>query len=187
MNKLIGITGLARAGKDEFGKIFVKHGFKRTAFANALKSATAYIANEESTLYFDDEAKEEYTEALQTTRRMALQKVGSAVRNALGPETWVRRVIRAWDAQGNPPTVITDCRYPNEAQAIRDRGGLIVRIVRPDNVGLSGEAAQHESENGLPDDLVDIEIVNDGTLGELAAEALKIVRMVGGSEELLNE
>jgi hypothetical protein len=178
MSILIGITGSARAGKDSFGSHFVKYGFKRTAFANALKTATAYIANEDSTLYFGDDTKEEYTEALQTTRRMALQKVGSAVRNSLGPDTWVRRVIRAWDAQGNPPTVVTDVRYPNEARAIRERGGLIVRITRP-GAGLTGEAATHESENGLPDDLVDVEIVNDGTLSELQAEAKKVAAMAG--------
>ena len=178
MSKLIGITGVARSGKDSFAAHFTKYGFKRTAFANALKTAVAYIANEDSTLYFGDDTKEEYTEALQTTRRMALQKVGSAVRNSLGPDTWVRRVIRAWDAQGNPPTVVTDLRFPNEALAIRERGGLIVRIVRPGS-GLTGEAAAHESEAGLPDDLVDIEIVNDGTLSELAAEAKKVVALAG--------
>lgn len=175
---LIGIAGRAKSGKDETGKLFLKYGFKRTAFANALKAATAYIANEESNLYFDEASKEEYTEALLTTRRMALQKVGVAVRNSLGPDTWVRRVMRAWDAQGNPPTVITDVRFQNEAQAIRERGGIIIRIVRAGS-GLSGEAATHESENGLPDDLVDIEIVNDGTLGELADEVRKVVKMCG--------
>lgn len=176
MTHLIGITGCARAGKDSFGAVLAKHGFKRTAFANALKSAVAYIANEDTNLYFDDDAKEEYTDALETTRRMALQKVGSAIRNSLGPETWVRRVIRAWEAQGKPATVVTDVRYANEALAIRANGGLIVRVVRPGS-GLSGEAGQHESEAGLPDELVDIEVVNDGTLAELNQEALKIVRL----------
>lgn len=183
MSKLIGITGLARSGKDSFGNILVsKHGFKRTAFANALKTAVAYIANEDTTLYFDDETKELYTEALDTTRRMALQKVGSAVRLALGPDTWVRRVIRAWEAQGCPPTVITDVRYENEAEAIRSRGGIIVRVVRPGS-GLTGEAAQHESEMRLADNLVDIEIVNDGTLSELAFEARKVALLAGAVDE----
>lgn len=178
MTQLIGITGIARSGKDEFGLALAKYGFKRTAFASALKVAVAYIANEETNLYFADDTKEEYTEALKTTRRMALQKVGSAVRASLGPDTWVRRVIRAWDAQGNPPTVVTDLRFANEAQAIRERGGIIVRITRPGS-GLTGEAAAHESEAGLPDDMVDVEIVNDGTLSELQAEAKKVAILAG--------
>lgn len=178
MSNLIGITGLARSGKDEFSKTFVKHGFKRAAFANALKMTTAYIANEDSGLYFDDVTKEEFSEALGMTRRSALQKMGSAVRDTLGVDTWVNRTIRGWIAQGCQPTVITDVRYPNEAQAIREQGGVIVRIVRPGS-GLQGEQGQHESERGLPDELVDIEVTNDGTLGELAAEALKVVRLSG--------
>jgi hypothetical protein len=178
MTNLIGITGLARSGKDSFSATFVKHGFKRAAFANALKTTVAYIANEEAPLYFDDVTKEEYTEALGMTRRSALQKMGSAVRDTLGKDTWVNRTIRGWIAQGRQPTVITDCRYENEAMAIRNNGGIIVRIVRPGS-GLQGEQGAHESEAGLPDELVDIEIVNDGTLGELAVEALKVVRLAG--------
>jgi hypothetical protein len=178
MTALIGITGLARSGKDEFSRTFVAHGFKRAAFANALKVTVAYIANEDQPLYFDDVTKEEFSEALGMTRRSALQKMGSAVRDTLGVDTWVNRSIRGWIAQGRQPTVITDCRYPNEARAIRAEGGIIVRIVRP-GAGLQGEQAAHESEAGLPDDLVDIEIINDGTLGELAAEALKVVRLSG--------
>ena len=178
MTTLIGITGLARSGKDSFSKTFVEHGFKRAAFANALKVTTAYIANEDSNLYFDEVTKEELSESLGMTRRSALQKMGAAVRDTLGVDTWVNRTINGWVAQGKLPTVITDCRYENEAKAIRAMGGTIVRIVRP-GAGLKGEQGAHESERGLPDDLVDIEITNDGSLSELAAEALKVLRLAG--------
>jgi len=179
MTTLIGITGLARSGKDEFSKTFVKHGFKRAAFANALKTTVAYIANEDAPLYFDDVTKEEFSDALGMTRRSALQLMGSAVRDTLGVDTWVNRTIRGWKAQGRQPTVITDCRYPNEAEAIKAEGGIIVRIIRP-GAGLTGVQGAHESERGLPDDLVDIEITNDGSLGELAAEALKVIYIAVG-------
>lgn len=181
MTKLIGITGLARAGKDEFAKTLAGHGYKRASFASALKVATAYIANEESNLYFDEVTKEEHSDALGMTRRAALQKMGASVRDTLGKDTWINRLIRGWVAQGSLPTVITDCRYPNEAEAIRAAGGMIVRVIRPGS-GLKGELALHESEAGISDDLVDIEILNDGSLSELAAEAMKVVRMNGGVE-----
>lgn len=177
MTQLIGVTGLARSGKDSFGYACVKQGWRRTAFADALKVATAHIANEQSHLYFDDVTKEEFTDALGMTRRSALQKVGKAVRDSVGPETWVRRALQEWAANGCPPTVVTDCRYPNEAEAIRKLGGTIVRIVRPGS-GLAGEAGQHESEARLPDNLVDVEITNDGSMGELAMEAAKVIAMI---------
>lgn len=179
MTKLIGVAGRAHSGKDAFAAACVKHGYKRIAFADALKVATAHIANEESHLFFDDISKEEFSKALGMTRREALQKVGKAVRDSVGPETWVNRALNEWEASGYPATVISDVRYPNEAEAIRRHGGFVIRLVRP-GAGLEGEAAGHESEAGIPDNLIDVEIHNDGTLGELSAEAAKIVAFVGG-------
>lgn len=175
--KLIGITGLARSGKDSFALILGRHGYHRIAFADALKKATAKIANEDSHLFFDDFAKEQFSEALGMTRRIALQRVGQAVRESLGKDTWVNRALRQWESLDRPATVISDCRYENEALAIRKLGGIIVRMVRP-GAGLTGEAAGHASEVQLPDGLVDVEINNDGTLGELVDEARKIALLL---------
>lgn len=60
--------------------------------------------------------------------------------------------------------VITDCRYDDEAEAVRAAGGKVVRIVRP---SLPEPADSHTSESGISDHLVDREIVNDGTLEDL--------------------
>ena len=62
--------------------------------------------------------------------------------------------------------VVSDVRFSNEALAIRRAGGKVWRVERP-GAGLSGGAAQHVSERGIPDDLVDAEILNDGTIEEL--------------------
>ena len=174
MPLLIGITGKARAGKDSFANALMREGFQRVAFADALKLATAVIADEPSHLFFDEFAKEQHTHALGMTRRKALQAVGKAVRDSLGEQVWVNRALSDWSSRGKPNTVITDVRYENEALAIRQRGGTVIRINR-EGAGLAGELAQHESENRLPDDLVDIEVFNDGSLGDLHAEARKIL------------
>lgn len=181
--RLIGITGRARAGKDTFAQGLIRLGYQRRAFADPLKEVTAKIANEESHLYFDDATKEEYTDALEMTRRQALQKVGVGMRDSLGPDTWVRRLLREWVADGMPSTVITDVRFDNEALAVLKAGGHIVRILRPDNVGLSGEAAQHVSEAGVSEHLVDVDITNDGTVGELWEEARRLHAIVTGDME----
>ena len=177
MPLLIGISGRAKAGKDSFASALVQRRFQRIAFADALKIATAVIANEPTHLYFDEVAKELHTDALGMTRRKALQAVGKAVRDSLGEQVWVNRTLADWASRGKPDTVITDVRYPNEALAIRQRGGTVIRINR-EGAGLAGELAQHESEQRLSDDLVDIEVFNDGTLGDLHAEARKIVAIL---------
>lgn len=177
MTQLIGITGRARSGKDSLASVFVRHGYRQLAFANSLKATCALIAREERWLWFNDETKEQLCKSLGMTRREVLQKMGSAVRDNIGPNVWVDRLLNTWVKRGKEPAVISDCRYPNEAQAIKSLGGIIIRVVRP-GAGLEGEAANHVSEAGIPDDLVDVEIYNDGTLTELGAEALKIVNLL---------
>lgn len=182
--RLVGITGKARSGKDTFAKALIKHGYQRIAFADAVKEVTALIAAEPTHLYFDDVTKEEYTDALQMTRRQALQKVGTeGIRKALGEDIWIRRALRLWVADGKPAAVITDVRFDNEAEAILALGGHLVRIVRPDNDGLQGTAATHASEAGVSSDLIDVEIINDGTVGDLWAEAAKLRAVLDGDSE----
>lgn len=64
--------------------------------------------------------------------------------------------------------IITDVRFPNEAERIRSIGGVIWRINRP---GLPEE--KHASETPLPDHLVDLEIDNDSTLEAFQAKGLE--------------
>lgn len=61
----------------------------------------------------------------------------------------------------DPPeiAVITDCRFENEAQRIKLLGGDIIRVLRD-----TGTYDTHASEAGLPDELVDVNLVNDSTL-----------------------
>lgn len=60
--------------------------------------------------------------------------------------------------------VVTDVRYPNEARAVREAGGEIWHIVRPDQESLPGD---HTSEQGLPPELIDCTITNDKGLKTL--------------------
>lgn len=58
--------------------------------------------------------------------------------------------------------VVTDVRFPNEAQRVKDLGGEVWEITRP---GI--EAGLHASERPLPRHLVDRTINNDGSIVEL--------------------
>ena len=107
-----------------------------------------------------DNAKRRYSEI-----RRLLQVFGTEVgREMFGANFWVDLAMR--QASQFDRVVITDCRFENEAQAIREAGGIVIRIARPGIGPVNG----HVSDKGLPDDLIDGEIVNDGTLGELAAK-----------------
>jgi hypothetical protein len=106
------------------------------------------------------------------TPRWAMQSLGTEWgRNLIGPDLW----IRAWQAavdrvQAGQPVVADDVRFPNEVEAIRKRGGLVIRVVRP-GVGVRVE---HESES--LECFPDMTLSNDGD--QAAFEQLVIDRVM---------
>lgn len=103
-----------------------------------------------------------------------LQLLGTdAVRNGLHQNAWVNALMADYKATVTQPVkfggtaigeypnwVITDVRFPNEAQAIKDRGGVIVRIDRP---GVKPVNA-HPSETALDNWDFDYKIANASDL-----------------------
>ncbi len=74
--------------------------------------------------------------------------------------------------------IISDVRFRNEIDALRNSNALVFRVVRP-GAGLNGEAAKHVSESEmkeLPDSLFDEVIVNDGTIEDLRAKVAKLMK-----------
>lgn len=61
--------------------------------------------------------------------------------------------------------VVPDVRFPNEFNEIQNRGGMVIRIVRPGNVA----ANDHVSEHALADygDYYDEVIINNGSINAL--------------------
>lgn len=74
-----------------------------------------------------------------------------------------------------PNWIITDCRFPNEAQSVKDRGGIIIRTER-DNPNPSN----HPSETGL-DDYQDFDYIidNNGSMEDLI-EQVRIILIKEG-------
>lgn len=96
------------------------------------------------------------------TPRYAMQTLGTEWgRGLIADSLWVDAVVRLAMQAGQ--VVITDVRFPNEVQAVKDVGGIVIRITRP---GLSTEDA-HPSEALIDELLVDYEIANDSTVEEL--------------------
>lgn len=105
--------------------------------------------------------------------RTFLQRYGTeAHRDLFGDDFWVDALLpleikkfhgdeARW--QKNFPTsdiaVITDVRFENEAERIRDLGGQVWRIDRPD---LPETEDQHASEQALPISMVDVVVPNYG-------------------------
>jgi len=65
-----------------------------------------------------------------------------------------------------PNWIISDVRFPNEAKSIKDREGVLIRIIRP--LTEDKIISNHESENAL-DHYNDWDYVinNDGSIEDL--------------------
>lgn len=71
-----------------------------------------------------------------------------------------------------PNWIVTDMRFPNELEAIKSRGGLTIRLERPQLIKRDFE---HASETALDNAEFDVVIQNDGTINELIDKVREVV------------
>ena len=140
---IIGICGFIGSGKDTVADYLVNfHEFRRESFANTLKDAVAAVFGWDRTL-LEGRTKEarEWREqvdpwwaerlAMPTlTPRWVLQYWGTEVcRRAFHDDIWIASLENKLRTSKDN-VVISDCRFPNEIQSIRDAGGKIVWVQR---------------------------------------------------------
>ena len=175
---LIGLTGYATAGKDAAAIPLIQAGYQRLSFADNLRRLAydmnplvaqphaanpTYLANVVDSQGWD-KAKEN------PSVRRVLQNLGLAARDTFGPDCWVQALHeqRKYDQR----YVITDVRFPNEADYIKTRGGILINITRP---GV-GPINDHPSETALSNYPADYYITNDGTLQDLHKRVLHVLQ-----------
>jgi len=94
------------------------------------------------------------------TGRQFLERYGTeAHRDVFGSDFWLDQAIPKDPFLLNDAKidwVVTDCRFPNEAQRVRELDGIVVEIVGPDG----NEGNGHPSDTPLPVELVDFVIDN---------------------------
>ena len=107
------------------------------------------------------------------TVRDFLQKLGTdALRNGLHENVWVNALMADYTEESN--WIITDTRFPNEAQAIKDKGGIIIRIERPGHAPINS----HPSETGLDSWKFDYKIINNSDIFTLKGSIKSILQHI---------
>lgn len=143
---IIGITGLISSGKDTAANYLTTfHGFKKVSFAGSLKDAVASVFGwDREMLEGTTKTSREWREQVDPwwaerlgmpnlTPRWILQYWGTEVcRKGFHEDIWVASVEnKLRTAKDN--IVITDCRFANELAAIKNAGGITIRIERGPN------------------------------------------------------
>lgn len=168
---LVGVAGKARSGKDTIGNYLInQHQFVRYAFADPLKKACSEMFGVPLNYFYDDDKKEVDLPFWGMSPRKMAQLLGTeGGRELFGKDIWVKRALSFYNLElpeESNGMVITDVRFDNEADFIRDNGGLMIHVERPGADGVVGVVG-HASEAGIMEKSEDIHIVNDGTLDQL--------------------
>lgn len=165
--KLIGFAGLRRSGKDTAAKALTDLGWTKISFAGPLKAMLITLlsvrgAGREMFRMVEGDLKEVPTPFLDgRTPRHAMQTLGTEWgRDQMSKDIWVNAAIDK--ARRLKHAVITDVRFPNEAEAIQRAGGKIVKIIRP---GLAVDS--HPSEALVDSIHPDLCFLNSGSIEEL--------------------
>lgn len=181
--KLIGLTGYARSGKDAAASFLVERGWKRLAFADAVRKGllamNPIITGSRRLKDIVDEDGWDYAKLNPEVRRL-LQVYGTeAGRDIHGSECWVEIVELAVVAhlREGHRIAITDVRFPEEVGLIRAYRGQIIRITKP---GV-GPVNDHKSDVAIDRIQEDAWITNDGTLEDLKWKILKAAHVAEGA------
>ncbi len=188
MNKkpmLIGLHGKPRVGKDTLAAYLIKkYRLLRFGPSVPVKNTTAAMFGIPREYLDDDTMKDAYDDFWGMTYRQMAQKVGKeSSRDVFGDDIWMRHVERLLlniehgidqDIVGHVKGIIlADIRYANEAEWVRKMGGTVIFVVRDNLPESSG--SEHPAEAGLPLDLADIVMYNNGTIADLYNEAEMII------------
>ena len=175
MSRLIGLVGRRGVGKDTAADYLVaRHGFRKQAFARPIKEACALLFQVDPKVFEDRASKETPLRYGLSPRQMA-QLVGTDFfRNQVSPTFWLDYFQGWYEAHRNEAVVVTDVRFQNEVDLIKQLGGEVWRIVRDPGSPLT-EADSHISETGIDSlEHIDCDVPNEGTV-EALHQALESV------------
>jgi len=139
---IIGVCGFIGSGKDTIADYLVNvHEFRRESFANTLKDACAAVFGWDRTILegrtkqareWREQVDEWWSKRLgrAITPRWILQYWGTEVcRRAFHDDIWIASLENKL-RNSQDHVVVSDCRFPNEIQAIRDQCGIVLRVCR---------------------------------------------------------
>jgi len=188
--KIIGFTGRKGSGKNTLAsmvghKLFVRKpptvvGY--LSFAAPLKAMVEALLKHAMAYPLDVEAwkrrESEYPiKGVDKNVRQMLQTLGTEWgRSCIDKDLWVKVAASMVERESHVDVwLVTDVRFDNEAEWIKQQGGIIVKLLRDETEAHDG----HMSEAGVAQELIDVVVPNNGGFDELRAHVDPILKLAG--------
>jgi hypothetical protein len=158
--KILAFAGRKQSGKTTCAEFVTKYfngsiepfnGAKIYNFADSLKKDICMniLGLTYDQCYGDDVSKNQYTEVywndIRLTAREVMQLVGTDIFRKMKKDVWARSTITKIQKEKPQIAIVADCRFPNEVKAIKDAGGLVIKLNRnPYNSDHASETALDE-------------------------------------------
>lgn len=173
---VIGFCGKKRSGKDLAAAVVqvIEPSFRVFAFGDALKRECAEMLN----IHVDDIEKDK------ELYRPFLQWYGTDFKRRTNSNYWIDELSRTLDANSSVNIAISDVRFENEIEWVRQIGGSVIYI---DRDYQEDENSRHASEQvDSIANLCDQRIVNSGT-PEFISEVAEAYHRLSGLTSLSQE
>lgn len=176
---IIGIHGKARSGKDTVAAMIQNQTqLPIRAFADPLKRASMELfgLTKDQAFGLKGYNREIPHPDWGISVREMQQKLGTeCMRDVFGPDFWLRTM--GYRIAALPGVIISDVRFQNEADWIKEKGGKIVEVRRaPHAEELHGDQAYHLSEKGVEG--ADFVIDNNQGISELGKKVVKLLEEI---------
>ena len=184
---IIAICGHKFSGKSTVARLLHNAtGYPVVSFADKLKDITCVLSGctREDLEDYDFKENELAPDFLRPycgntkkpTFRAFLQHFGSEVMRGVNDNIWIDCTL----SNCGKNVIISDCRFPNEAKAIKRRGGIVIKVVRPD----AKAEDSHQSETHIDEIDADYTLWNDSTMENLVANVDSLVRLLIGNNKI---
>ena len=181
---VVGIFGKAGSGKDTIANYMIENlGYTKIAFADILKDIVSVIFSwDRHLLEGDTKESRQFRESKdvwwskkldkEITPRLMLQQIGTELfRNHFDKNIWIYAIERKIARYSK--VVITDIRFLNEHQLIKNLNGIIIKVIR----NIDNKIPSHSSENNFNDFSFDFQIHNNHTIEDLHNQVMNLLKL----------
>lgn len=180
--KIIGFTGKKFSGKTTASKFFEDKGFVKINFKDELiAEIKKYLPDllKDISVHYNLDLNQLFEQKPPEIRHL-LQNWGTELRRNQDQDYWVLQYAdKAVDAKWSNNLIVTDdVRFLNEADCVRDLGGIIIKIIRTNLISEDIHSSETEMDKIKPD-----YVVEAGSVDELVDKMNKIYQYFYGDTE----